>query len=117
MTDRRGVLMLMFDLPMQTAADRREYARFRKLLRKEGFLIFQESCYIKLLRNVSSARAEMERIRRGLPPDGLVHILPMSLGLFRSMQCLLGTPFDFGTFSDDLVFLGSFKDEEEEKTG
>ena len=117
MTDRRGVLMLLFDLPMKTAADRRAYAHFRKLLRKEGFVIFQESCYIRLLRNISSAQGELERIRRELPPEGLVHILPMSLGQFRSMQCLLGTPYDFGTFSDDVVYLGSFRDEEEEKAG
>ena len=33
----------MFDLPVGTSEQRREYAKFRKFLIKNGFLMMQES--------------------------------------------------------------------------
>lgn len=36
-------LMVMFDLPVITSEDRRNYRQFRKLLINEGFLMIQES--------------------------------------------------------------------------
>lgn len=42
-------LILMFDLPRQTAEDRRNYTVFRRLLIKSGFIMLQESVYTKLM--------------------------------------------------------------------
>lgn len=41
-------VMVFFDLPTETPADRREYGRFRRFLVKSGFLMLQESVYCKL---------------------------------------------------------------------
>ena len=38
-------LMIMFDLPTDTAAERKEYRQFRKALINEGFLMIQFSVY------------------------------------------------------------------------
>lgn len=38
-------LMIMFDLPMDTAIERKEYQQFRKKLINEGFLMIQYSVY------------------------------------------------------------------------
>ena len=35
-------VIVMFDLPVATASDRREYTHFRKYLIKNGFLMMQE---------------------------------------------------------------------------
>ena len=54
----RGKFMrtfVMFDLPVLTAADRREYRRFRKFLVKTGFVMLQESVYSKLSLNATAA--------------------------------------------------------------
>ena len=41
-------VLVLFDLPVLTGDQRREYARFRKFLLKSGFLMLQESVYCKL---------------------------------------------------------------------
>ena len=47
-------MIVFFDLPTETALDRRNYRRFRKLLTQNGFLMLQESVYCKLLLNMSA---------------------------------------------------------------
>lgn len=49
-------MLLMFDLPTETAEDRKNYRRFRKFLLSEGFLMHQYSVYSKLLLNGSAKR-------------------------------------------------------------
>ena len=44
-------VLIMFDLPVVTAHERKEYARFRKYLLKSGFMMLQESVYCRLLQN------------------------------------------------------------------
>lgn len=43
----------MFDLPVVTAHDRKEYTKFRKYLLKSGFLMLQESVYCRLIPNTA----------------------------------------------------------------
>ena len=44
-------MMVFFDLPTETAEDRRNYRLFRKTLINNGFIMMQESVYCKLLIN------------------------------------------------------------------
>lgn len=37
--------ILMFDLPVLTATDRKNYRQFVKFLKQSGFIMFQESVY------------------------------------------------------------------------
>ena len=105
MTDRRGVLLLLFDLPMQTAEQRREYRGFIKNLRRVGFSMFQESVYVRLLSNISAAPATAGKIERFAPKEGSVRLLPLSLQTFKAFQTLRGTPFDMAFFSDDFIVI------------
>lgn len=41
-------ILVMFDLPVITDTDRREYRKFRKFLILNGFLMLQESVYCKI---------------------------------------------------------------------
>ena len=63
-------VMIMFDLPVTSAAERREYAHFRKLLIKNGFIMMQESIYTKLVQNESAARWAVDTVRKNKPKDG-----------------------------------------------
>ena len=53
MADHKGVLLLLFDLPSVTNEDHREYYHFKKKLMINGFILLQESCYLKMIRNMS----------------------------------------------------------------
>ncbi len=95
----------MLDLPMQTAEQRRAYRRFRSELKKAGFCALQESIYVCLLRNTSSAVGMLNLIDRIAPREGSVQALPMSLQTFRAMTALRGFSFDMGVFSDDFIVI------------
>ena len=57
-------VIVFFDLPVTTTADRREANRFRKGLVKDGFLMMQESVYCRLAQNSTMADAIVENIRK-----------------------------------------------------
>ena len=66
-------VMVFFDLPVITSANRKDYREFHKYLLKTGFLMMQESVYCKLAQNSTMADAIVENIRKNKPADGLVH--------------------------------------------
>ncbi|MDF7627236.1 CRISPR-associated endonuclease Cas2 [Lactobacillaceae bacterium L1_55_11] len=83
-------LMVMFDLPVETAEDRKAYRQFRKALIHEGFLMMQESIYVRVTTNQKSADLLESRIRKALPSDGLVQTLRVTEKQYTSMKFLIG---------------------------
>ena len=80
----------MFDLPVVTAADRKEYAKFRKYLIKSGFMMMQESIYCKLSPNSTLADAAIENIRKNKPEKGLVQVLKVTEKQYAKMEYIVG---------------------------
>lgn len=90
-------MIIFFDLPTETASDRRNYRRFRKLLIQNGFLMMQESVYCKLVLN-STARDTISRvIRQNKPPNGIVQLLTVTEKQFAGMEYIVGK------FSGDVI--------------
>ena len=83
-------VIVFFDLPVQTSAERREYAQFRKHLVKNGFIMMQESVYCKLALNMSAAGAIMEAVRQHKPPAGLVQMLVVTEKQYARMEFVVG---------------------------
>ncbi len=80
----------MFDLPTETARNRRDYAVFRKFLIKSGFLMMQESIYCKLAQNATAADNMIENIRRKKPSDGLVQVFKITEKQFSKIEYIVG---------------------------
>lgn len=83
-------VVVMFDLPVTTAAGRKEYAKFRKFLVKYGFMMLQESVYCKLATNDSAAETIVSNVRTHKPPDGLVQVLRVTEKQFARMEYIVG---------------------------
>lgn len=83
-------VLVMFDLPVKTAAERRIYAIFRRFLIKNGFLMLQESVYCKLAQNTTAADAITEHIRKNKPSDGLVQVLRITEKQYAKMEMIVG---------------------------
>lgn len=83
-------VIVFFDLPVQTPAQRQNYTRFRKHLTRSGFLMMQESVYCKLALNMSAAGAVMESVRQNKPPEGLVQMLVVTEKQFARMEFVVG---------------------------
>ena len=48
-------VLVFFDLPTETIRDKREYAKFRKHLQKDGFSMFQFSMYVRHCASMENA--------------------------------------------------------------
>ena len=83
-------VLVFFDLPTVTTADKRAYRLFRKALIRNGFVMLQQSVYCRLLINASAGKAVMETVRRNKPPDGLVQMLTVTEKQFADIEYLVG---------------------------
>ena len=83
-------IIVFFDLPTETAKDRREYSKFRKFLISEGFIMMQESIYSKLALNNSIVISEKEKINKNKPPKGIVQLLMITEKQFSEIEYIVG---------------------------
>ncbi len=83
-------LLVFFDLPVETAAQRKAYRLFRKHLIKDGFLMLQESVYVKLVVNDGAAGATIMRLRKTRPSEGLIQVLKITEKQFATMDYITG---------------------------
>ena len=84
-------IILFFDLPVETASQRKAYALFRKKLITNGFLMLQKSVYTKLVINRQSMELEINKVKTILPKEGLVQILTVTEKQFSRIETILGT--------------------------
>ena len=90
-------MFVFFDLPIETAENRRNYSRFRRFLIKNGFIMIQESVYCKMVINQTAANTVINNIRSNRPPDGLVQVLSVTEKQFEKME------FITGSFESDVI--------------
>ena len=83
-------LLVLFDLPVETSKERKEYRLFRKSLIKDGYLMLQESVYVKLVINDAAANSAIMRLRRNRPEKGLVQAMKVTEKQFSTMICITG---------------------------
>lgn len=83
-------MLVFFDLPTETDAERREYRRFRKLLIRSGFFMLQESVYCKLLLNSTAQESMAELLRKNRPTRGIVQMLTVTEKQFAKMEYITG---------------------------
>ncbi len=70
--------LVLFDLPVETVDQRREAARFRKLLLENGYSMIQFSVYGKYSPTIRSNQTVEKFLRMNLPHDGEVTILHLT---------------------------------------
>ena len=84
-------ILVFFDLPSESASERRAYTQFRKYLIKNGFMMLQKSVYCKLAANQTIVNAQIENLRKNTPPDGLVEVLTITEKQFARMEFIVGS--------------------------
>ncbi len=83
-------LLCMFDLPVATKTDRRNYTKFRNWLIKNGWFMIQFSVYSKVTLNHDDAKKHVALLDRHKPPKGSVRVLQITEKQFGSMAILVG---------------------------
>lgn len=70
--------LVMFDLPVLTAAQRRDATRFRHLLIDLGWQMAQLSVYVRYVPTGMSLVPEIRKLKERVPPQGLVEIVAIT---------------------------------------
>lgn len=95
----------MFDLPVETVADRRAYTTFRKFLLQSGFIMMQESIYTKIASNSAMADAIASNVKKNRPPEGLVQLLRITEKQYAKMEFIVGEEKSEVLCSDERIVI------------
>lgn len=79
-------VMAMFDLPVTTKENRREYRQFVDFLEDNGFFRVQFSVYIRPCASDENAGTHIDRLRASLPPAGEIRVLKFTDKQWGRMQ-------------------------------
>lgn len=79
-------VLVFFDLPTETAKDRRAYALFRKNIMRDGFTMFQFSIYVRHCPSAENADVHIRRVKSFLPDHGKVGILRITDKQFGAIE-------------------------------
>ncbi len=83
-------LVVLFDMPVETDSQRREYVHFRKAIMDDGFMMLQFSVYTRYCANTSSADVHIKRIKDFKPKYGNIRILKITENQFEDMIMVTG---------------------------
>jgi CRISPR-associated protein Cas2 len=98
-------LLAMFDLPVKSGEDRREYVRFQKGLLEEGFMRIQYSVYVRYSQSEEASLTLRRRIRARLPSGGQVRLLAVTDHQFGKMEIFEGKIRREGESAPDQLML------------
>ena len=82
--------MVLFDLPNVSKAEKRNYAKFRKEIMNDGFMMLQYSIYTRFCRDVQDAQKHIKRVKLAAPQDGNIRILCVTEKQYEDMILVIG---------------------------
>jgi CRISPR-associated protein Cas2 len=91
-TRRYMRILVLFDLPVMTRAERRAYTQFRRFLLNDGFDMIQFSVYGRIVNGRDAEKKHLQRVLSNLPPQGSVRALTVTEKQYASMKLLVGSP-------------------------
>ena len=84
-------IVVLFDLPTGSKAERRTYAEFRKFLVSDGFTMDQFSVYSRATLGRDSMDVHIRRIKANLPAAGRVTVFCMTEKQYENRLTLVCT--------------------------
>lgn len=83
-------IIVFFDLPVGTKTERRNAAKFRNFLLKDGYFMVQFSVYARVCNGMDSVNKHKMRLRLNMPPNGSVRALVITEKQYESIEIMLG---------------------------
>ena len=85
-------LLVFFDLPVVTKAERRAYTLFRRFLINDGYDMIQFSVYGRILNGSDALEKHMKRLINSLPSNGSIRCLTVTEKQYAGTKLLVGLP-------------------------
>lgn len=83
-------MLVFFDLPVKTKAQRRVATGFRNFLLKDGYHMVQYSLYARVCNGNDAVEKHEKRLRGALPDNGSVRLLVVTEKQYESIRILVG---------------------------
>ncbi|MCU0434247.1 MAG: CRISPR-associated endonuclease Cas2 [Bacteroidia bacterium] len=83
-------IFVFFDLPTATKKDRHNYARFRRKLQDDGFVMMQFSVYRRFCASGENADVHTKRVFQFLPPKGQISIMRVTDKQYSEIKHFIG---------------------------
>lgn len=91
MSYERMRVLCMFDLPMETAKEKKDYREFRKLLLENGFTMLQYSIYQRAVPNRQATKKYERILKKKIPVNGEIRLMYITEKQFNDMDLLIGS--------------------------
>lgn len=83
-------MLVMFDLPVMEAEQRKVATKFRNFLLKDGYNMIQYSIYSRICNGTDAVTKHEQRLKSNLPKQGSVRVLILTEKQYESMKVLVG---------------------------
>ena len=83
-------ILIFFDLPVKTKAERKAATKFRNFLIKDGYHMLQYSIYARTCNGTDAVEKHKKRIYNILPDNGSVRMLVITEKQYQSIEILVG---------------------------
>lgn len=84
-------ILVFFDLPTLTKADKRAYTLFRRFLMQDGYDMLQWSVYSRIVNGEDDVKKHQKKLVANLPKKGSVRCMKVSEKQYAAMEILVGT--------------------------
>lgn len=87
-----GWLIVAFDLPVGTKAQRKAASDFRGFLLDDGYQMIQFSVYARACVSFARQETHIERLKKHLPPEGSVRAIFVTRSQWEHSYIIRGAP-------------------------
>jgi CRISPR-associated protein Cas2 len=89
---KMGWLIVAFDLPVGTKAQKKAATDFREWLKDDGYLMLQWSVYARACVSFARQETHIDRVKKNLPPEGSVRAIFVTRAQWERSFVLHGSP-------------------------
>jgi len=83
-------MIVMFDLPVKTPAQRKIATKFRKYLIEDGYHMLQFSIYARVCNGTDAVEKHRRRLKVSLPNNGSVRMMVITEKQYQGIEILVG---------------------------
>jgi CRISPR-associated protein Cas2 len=87
-----GWLVVAFDLPVGSKAQRKRATDFRKFLLDDGYQMVQWSVYARACVSFARQETHLDRLKHNLPPEGSVRAIFVTRAQWERSYFIQGSP-------------------------
>ncbi len=90
MSEHKGYLFILFDMPSFNKKDKKAYLKFIKTIKAMGFMMALESSYYKYYDNLNNSIYDLNKAKLSINDISSVFVLKYTLNEFEKIEYLSG---------------------------